>query len=97
MENYSLFPKANNSKKYLTKKIEEKVLALKIMDVLDNDVKKKIFKTAFPKYFECMCSENFLCNNCKYACCEKAQIVFCMCLCSTKCEVHGHRCNGSHD
>ena len=87
------------NKQYLTKKTNQKakITALSIMNNIEPELRRKIIETAFPKIYECKCSGERTCSLCYYACCEKAQEVFCVCLCATQCPRHGRRCNGSHD
>ena len=81
---------------YLKKNYEDrKVAALQVCESLPLDVTREIIKMAhFPK---CVCVDNWVCYDCKYACCENATKTFCVCTHATMCPVHGRMCNGSHD
>ena len=49
--------------------------------------------------FGCECRDNYICLKCRYACCEYAERIFCVCLYCYKCDKHviTRRCHGSHD
>lgn len=56
-----------------------------------------ILKKMYKSYEKCICTENFKCSLCVYACCNMAIGVHCVCLQATRCCVHGIKCHGSHD
>ena len=68
---------------------------------IPSDISRQILETAMKWEIGgamfCTCKPEYLCPVCRYACCEKAIGVMCMCLQATTCPDHGFRCNGSHD
>ena len=87
----------NSRFKYMIKgSIESKKTVILACRVLPSEVIEKIYNIAFPAWTCCSCN-NVICFLCKYACCENAQAVFCVCLLCTKCPTHGTKCYGTHD
>ena len=60
-------------------------------EILEPMIKEGMINLQF-----CTCENGWTCLVCKYACCEKAIGMFCMCTQATRCHKHGFRCNGSH-
>lgn len=67
--------------------------------VCGGSVSDEVLAFAFWKHEIAVCSSECLRSEQlkRYACCEKAVHVGCVCMYSTDCPEHGRRCHGSHD
>jgi hypothetical protein len=82
--------------KFTKGQMEYKKAVIQVCRTLPCNIIEKIYSLAYPTWKCCTCVNN-VCFLCKYACCENAEAVFCVCLLCTKCPKHGTRCHGTHD
>ena len=82
--------------KFTKRQMEYKKAIIQVCRTLPSNLIEKIYSLAYPTWKCCTCVNN-VCFLCKYACCENAEAVFCVCLLCTKCHKHGTKCHGTHD